>query len=115
MCAAVRRLGRGAGAAYEPAAMIQDLVSRQAVFPTGPAPAAGLLEPALAQVAGEGAEPVSLTIDYGIAAAPGAPVNVEASVERATRTLVFAYGRVLAQDGAVLATGAAVFRRVNAR
>ena len=47
--------------------------------------------------------------------APGAPVNVEASVERATRTLVFAYGRVLAQDGAVLATGAAVFRRVNAR
>lgn len=95
--------------------MTQDIVSRQTAFPDGPAPAAGLLEPALAQVAGEGAEPVSLAIDYGVSAAPGSPVNVEAGVERATRTLVFAYGRVLAQDGAVVATGAAVFRRVNAR
>jgi len=90
-------------------------VSRQTVFPHSPAPAAGLLEPALSEVAGEGAEPVSLTIDYGVAAAPGAAVSVEAGVERATRTLVFAYGRVLAPDGAVLATGAAVFRKVNAR
>ena len=62
-----------------------------------------------------GDEAVSLTIDYGVSAAPGAGVNVEAGVERATRTLVFAYGRVFAEDGAVLATGAAVFRRVNAR
>ena len=115
MCVAVRRLGRGAGAAYEPAAMTQDLISLETVFPAGPAPAASLLEPALTQAAGEGAEPVSLTIDYGGPAAAGAGVRLEASVERATRTLVFTYGRVLAQDGAVLATGAAVFRRLNAR
>ncbi|CAN7574686.1 hypothetical protein LJR164_004129 [Phenylobacterium sp. LjRoot164] len=95
--------------------MTQDPISIETAFPAGPAPAASLLEPALTQVAGEGAEPVSLTIDYGSAAAAGAVVNVEAGVERATRTLVFAYGRVLAQDGAVLATGAAVFRRINTR
>ena len=112
---AAARLGRGASAAYEPAAMTQDLISLETVFPAGPAPAASLLEPALTQAAGEGAEPVSLTIDYGVPAAAGAGVRLEASVERATRTLVFTYGRVLSQDGAVLATGAAVFRRLNAR
>jgi acyl-coenzyme A thioesterase PaaI-like protein len=95
--------------------MTQEAVSRQTVFPEGPAAAAGLLEPALAQAAGDGAEPVSLTIDYGVAATPGARVSVEAGVDRATRTLVFAYGRVLSEEGAVLATGAAVFRRINAR
>lgn len=95
--------------------MTDDVISQQATFPDGPAPVASLLEPALARAAGPDAEPVSLTLDYGLAAQPGAAVSVEAGVDRATRTLVFAYGRVLNGEGAVLATGAAVFRRVKAR
>lgn len=95
--------------------MTDDLISQQTIFPNGPAAVASLLEPALTQAAGPDAEPVSLTIDYGLSALPGAAVSVEAGVDRATRTLVFAYGRVLNGEGAVLATGAAVFRRVKAR
>jgi hypothetical protein len=34
-------------------------------------------------------------------------------VERTTRTLVFAHGRVLKADGALAATGSAVFRRLG--
>jgi acyl-coenzyme A thioesterase PaaI-like protein len=95
--------------------MTDDVISQQTIFPDGPAAVASLLEPALAEVAGLDAEPVSLTIDYGLAAQPGAAVDVEAGVDRATRTLVFAYGRVLNGEGAVLATGSAVFRKVKAR
>lgn len=82
-------------------------------LPEGPAAVARLLEPALAQAAGPGVEPVSLTIDYGAPGAAGTRVAVEAELERATRTLAFVFGRVLGGDGAVLATGSAVFRRVN--
>ena len=82
------------------------------VAPQGPGAAASLLEPALAAVAGADAFPVSLTLDYGRAIAAGESVTVEAWIDRATRTLVFAYGRVLRRaDGALLASGAALFRR----
>lgn len=91
--------------------MTADILRRQTVLPAAPAAAAALLEPLLAEVAGSGAEPVSLTLDYGVVAAPGANVTVEAQVERATRTLVFAYGRLLSSEGAVLAAGSAVFRK----
>lgn len=91
--------------------MSQDPLRQDAVIPDGPAAAARLMEPLLTQAAGEGAEPVSITFDYGPAGAPGQSVSVEALVERATRTLVFAVGRVLAADGVVLATGSAVFRK----
>lgn len=78
----------------------------------GPAAAAALLEPLLREVAGEGALPVSLTLDYGAAVAAGEAVTVEAWIDRATRTLVFAYGRVLRRgDGALLVSGSALFRR----
>lgn len=95
--------------------MTDDPISRQTAFPDGPAAVARLLEPALAQAAGPDAEPVSLTLDYGLIVQPGVVVKVEAGVDRATRTLVFVYGRVLNGEGAVVATGAAVFRRVKAR
>lgn len=84
---------------------------RQARLPDAPAAVARLIEPLLLEAAGPGAQPVSLTLDYGPTASPGAAVVVEAAVERATRTLVFAHGRLLAPDGAVLATASAVFRR----
>ena len=81
------------------------------VLPEGAAPAARLLEPLLTEVAGAGAEPVSITLDYGPVAKAGDSVVVEALVERATRTLVFAVGRLLTREGTVLVTGSAVFRR----
>ena len=70
-----------------------------------------MLQPLLAQAAGPGAQPVSLTLDYGVAAGAGEPVTAEAWVERATRTLVFAHARVLTRSGDMAATGSAVFRR----
>jgi acyl-coenzyme A thioesterase PaaI-like protein len=81
-------------------------------LPDGPAAAARLLEPALAQAAGPNVESVSLTLDYGAPAVPGTRVTVEAELERATRTLAFVFGRIVGADGSVLATGSAVFRRV---
>ena len=99
--------------------MTDDILRRQTVLPAAPAAAASLLEPLLAEVAGAGAQPVSLTLDYGVAATAGANVTLEAQVERATRTLVFAYGRLLSSEGLVLAAGSAVFRKpaplINAR
>lgn len=81
--------------------------------PAGPGAAAALLEAALAAVSGETLSPVSLTLDYGFPLQAGETVTLEAAVERATRTLVFAHGRVLKANGALAATGSAVFRRVE--
>lgn len=76
------------------------------------AAAAALVEGPLAEAAGPGAWPVSLTLDYGAPLTPGEAVRIEAAVDRATRTLVFANARVLrAGDGTLLATASAVFGR----
>lgn len=97
--------------------MIPDItlerLRRPARLPDTPAAAASLIEPLLLEAAGPGAEPVSLTLDYGPKGSPGDSVVVEAAVERATRTLVFVHGRLLTADGAVLATASAVFRRTG--
>lgn len=94
--------------------MTDQTLRHDAVLPAGPAAAASLMEPLLAQAAGEGAEPVSITLDYGPVAKAGDAVVVEALVERATRTLVFAAGRLCTPEGTVLVTGSAVFRRMAA-
>lgn len=87
-------------------------LSRTLTVPQTPAAAAVMLEPILAEVAGPGAELVSLTLDYGAALAVGEAVQVEASLDRATRTLVFAQARLVTLVGnTLLATGSAVFRR----
>ncbi len=91
--------------------MTDDILRRPALMPAAPAAAASLIEPILTEVAGVGAEPVSLTLDYGPAAAAGTNVTIEAQVERATRTLVFAFARLLSSEGQVLAAGSAVFRK----
>ncbi len=80
--------------------------------PAGPGAAAALMEVALAAASGEALAPVSLTLDYAAPLAAGEAVTLEAAVERTTRTLVFAHGRVLRADGALAATGSAVFRRL---
>jgi acyl-coenzyme A thioesterase PaaI-like protein len=86
---------------------------RTSQAPDGPAPAAALLEPAMAGAIGEAAAPVSLTLDYGAPLIAGETVTIESWVERATRTLVFVHGRVLKGDGALAATGSAVFRKLD--
>ena len=93
--------------------MSDDLIRTQTILPEGPAAAARLLEPALAQAAGADVQPVSLTIDYATLAAAGQSVSVEAGLDRATRTLAFAYARLLTDKGEVIATGSAVFRRLT--
>ena len=80
--------------------------------PAGPGAAAVLIETALAAAGGEALAPVSLTLDYAAPLQAGEAVTVEASVERATRTLVFTHGRVLRANGELAATGSAVFRRL---
>lgn len=69
------------------------------------------LQSALAAAAAQagGTEPVSLTIDYGEGALTEG-LDVEAQVERATRTLVFVQARAISQRGATAATASAVFR-----
>lgn len=79
--------------------------------PEGPGAVAALIDIALATASGEALEPVSLTLDYGAPLQPGEAVTLEAAVERTTRTLVFAHGRVIRADGALAASGSAVFRR----
>lgn len=72
-----------------------------------------LLEDALREVAGPGAAPASLTIDY-VAAAEA--VAAKAWVERSTRSLVFAQAEARTGDGNLVAAASAVFRRtVEAR
>jgi hypothetical protein len=87
-------------------------LSRTLTVPQTPAAAAVLLEPVLAEIAGPGADLVSLTLDYGAALPVAGDVRVEASLDRATRTLIFAQARLMSLEGeTLLATGSAVFRR----
>ena len=91
----------------------QSILRREATLPDAAAAAAILLQPLLALAAGADAQAVSLTLDYGVPVAAGAAVALEAWVDRATRTLVFAHGRLLTATGEVAASGSAVFRRVT--
>lgn len=72
---------------------------------------AGALERALAAVAADGRNvaPVSLTLDYGAGGDP-AEVAISASVDRATRSLVFVHGEALLPDGRRAASASGVFR-----
>lgn len=71
---------------------------------------AALLEDALRQVAGPDAEPASMIVDY---AAAGAISAHRAWIERSTRSLVFAQAEARTEDGNLVATASAVFRRVT--
>jgi len=88
-----------------------NILRREAVAPEGAAAVAMLLQPVLAEAVGAGAQSVSLTLDYGAPLNAGQAVSVEAWIDRATRTLVFAHARILDRTGALAASGSAVFRR----
>jgi hypothetical protein len=87
------------------------ILRREATAPDGPAAVAMLLQPVLAEVVGAGGQSVSLTLDYGAPLKSGEAVSLEAWIDRATRTLVFAHARILTRSGALAASGSAVFRR----
>lgn len=88
-----------------------NILRREAVAPEAAAAVAMLLQPVLAEAVGAEAQPVSLTLDYGAPLKAGEAVRVEAWIDRATRTLVFAHARILDRTGALAASGSAVFRR----
>lgn len=90
------------------------ILRREAIAPDGPAAVAMLLQPILAEAVGDDAQSVSLTLDYGAPLNAGEAVGVEAWIDRATRTLVFAHARILTRSGALAASGSAVFRRAAA-
>jgi acyl-coenzyme A thioesterase PaaI-like protein len=71
--------------------------------------AAALLEDALREIAGAGAEPTSITIDYGVT---GEAVAAKAWIERSTRSLIFAQAEARTEQGTMVAAASAVFRRV---
>ena len=75
---------------------------------------AGALEAALLQAAADGRPMTiaSLAVDYGATAA--GPLSIEASVDRATRSLVFARAEARNATGAIAATASAVLRVVGA-
>jgi hypothetical protein len=71
---------------------------------------AALLEDALREIAGPDAEPASIIVDYGFAARAS---TSKAWIERSTRSLVFAQAEARTEDGNLVATASAVFRRVT--
>ena len=87
-----------------------DALRCEAVLADGSSCAA-LAEPLFLQLAGPGGGVVSLTLDYATSAEAGQPVAVEVWADRATRTLVFAHGRVAAEAGGTVARLSAVLRR----
>lgn len=86
---------------------------QEATFSGKPGEAAGLLEPLLLAVGGPGATLLSVTFDYGPAGAAAGPAVAEAWIERATRSLVFAHGRLVGPDGAARVTCSAVLRNAT--
>jgi acyl-coenzyme A thioesterase PaaI-like protein len=83
-------------------------------LPDHPGALAGALETAVLDVAADGRpmQVASLAVDY--AAPVGGPLSIEASVDRATRSLVFARAQARNPDGAIAATASAVLRVVGA-
>jgi hypothetical protein len=69
---------------------------------------ATLLEDALREIAGPGARPASMTLDYGSA---GGDLTCRAWIERATRSLVFAQAEARNAAGELAGAASAVFRR----
>ena len=75
-------------------------------------PHAAALEAALKDIVGGDLPPVTMTLDYGVAR--DGPVTVTASIDRTTRTLVFARAEAVAGNGALALSASAVFRKPDA-
>ena len=73
---------------------------------------AAALEAALREIVSD-LPPVTLTLDYG-ATAPEGPLAITATIDRSTRTLIFARAEATTPDGALAISASAVFRRPEA-
>jgi acyl-coenzyme A thioesterase PaaI-like protein len=82
-------------------------------LPDQPGALAGALEAALLKAADDGRplQVASLAVDY--AASADGPLSIDASVDRATRSLVFARAEARNAAGAIAATASAVLRVVG--
>ncbi|HYD45583.1 MAG TPA: hypothetical protein VEA79_10025 [Phenylobacterium sp.] len=72
-------------------------------------PHAAALEAALKDLVGADLPPVTVTLDYG-SGATGA-VTVQATIDRTTRTLVFARAEAVGENGMLALSASAVFRK----
>lgn len=79
--------------------------------PVDPAAVAALIQSRLSAAAGEGARPVSLSLDFGPACGAAREGRLGAWVDRQTRSLAFVRARLEAADGRMIAAGSAVFSR----
>jgi hypothetical protein len=75
-------------------------------------PHAAGLEAALKDLVGADLPAVTMTLDYGVA--PLGPVTIQATIDRTTRTLIFARAEATGEDGALALAASAVFRRPEA-
>jgi len=82
-------------------------------YPDCPAGVAALLQGYLGEALGPTCAPVSLALDFGSPLKAGEPSVVEYSLDRQTRTLVFAQVRFTDLSGTFLATASGVFRRIS--
>ncbi|MFM8374618.1 MAG: PaaI family thioesterase [Phenylobacterium sp.] len=79
--------------------------------PADPAGVAALIQSRLSAAAGEGARPVSLSLDFGPACGVAREGRLEAWIDRQTRSLAFVRARLAAADGRMVAAASAVFAR----
>ncbi len=78
--------------------------------PCGMGALATAMEPTLLEAAGPGVTCVSVSLEFAKSPEPGALLQVEAWVERSTRTLVFAAAEARA-DGHAVGSASAIFSR----
>ena len=90
--------------------MSEDSASNTPV-PADPSGVAAQVQSRLSELAGEGARPVSLSLDFGPACGEAREGRMEAWIDRQTRSLAFVRARLSAADGRMIAAGSAVFAR----
>lgn len=96
----------------------QPPASHVSVLGDHPGALAGALESALlaaASAEGRAMAITSLSLDYAAPAPSGSRLSTIATVDRATRTLVFARAAATLPDGSVVATASAVLRVLDGR
>ncbi|MFZ4066014.1 MAG: hypothetical protein ACOYKF_00610 [Phenylobacterium sp.] len=80
-----------------------------APVPPDPAGVAAIIQGRLSELAGSGLRAVSLSLDFGPAWGSAQAGELEAWVDRRTRSLAFVRARLMASDGRMIAVGSGVF------
>ena len=88
--------------------MSQDVTQVEPV-PPDPAGVAAIIQGRLSELAGSGLRAVSLSLDFGPAWGSAQTGELEAWIDRRTRSLAFVRARLMASDGRMIAIGSGVF------